>query len=250
MLIEVPVGDGELTARYVSRGVDWLGAAATWLALLLVALLVAVGRWPGLGRPFTRLQPLGRLACRVAPWAATVAGLAGVAMAGARLAGGLDSLFAPGSLARRLPSAQVEQAGRACEPSPPGHFACSRANWNRVEERVERFGGAFRPCAWAHPPASGTLAIRFPEVPLGDRLEGGHGLADSAFTSGAATARVELEVRIGGSTVATLPVEPREGWQPVTLDTSAWSGQRADVELHVRATQSTRAHYGFDLGVR
>jgi hypothetical protein len=249
MLMEVAAKDGELVLDYVSRPVDWIGALATLFGLGGVVVLVLAGRRSALAeRLSARLSPLGRLALRLAGPATALLALAGVALGAYRIAKGGAGLE-EGSLASRLGSAEVSQAGRPCRERKSGRWYCTGRSWNYVGPTAEKFNGAYLPCIWAHPVDEGPLTIRFPKLRLGRALKGGHGIADGAVEGFVGGAPVTLDVQIDGRRVESLTRPNEKGWAGFRVATPEWSGKEAELTLSVSTRSSGGRHYCFDVKV-
>ena len=255
MLMEVKVKDGELTFDYVMRWPDWLGTLATLAGLGVVGLLLMARRRPQLVEPLhQRLAPAGRLAARYAGYAVLVCSLAAVGFIIYRVTGGKASGMAEDSLAKKLHTARVTQAGQACgekKSTPYGMgWSCSARSWNYVGHTTNKFNGAFLPCIWAHPVDEGPLVVTFPGVTLGQAIVGNHGIADGAVDSFAGGAPVTLEVKVDGKTLETLVRANVKGWVGFRVSTKELAGQKADVSFTVSTTSAGGRHYCFDARVQ
>jgi len=249
MLMEVQARDGELRFDYVSRGVDWLGLLATLLGLGAVGLLLCAERRPAIAeRLRPRLAPLGKLALRLAGPLAALAALVGIGVGAYRIARGSAGLE-EGSLAGKLPSAEVTQAGRPCRERRQNRWYCSGRSWNYVGPTAEKFNGGYIPCIWAHPVEEGPLTIRFPKLRLGRALKGGHGIADGAVEGFVGGAAVTLEVQVNGRRIESLTRPNQKGWESFRVLTPEWAGKQADLTLIVSTPSAGGRHYCFDAKV-
>jgi hypothetical protein len=106
-----------------------------------------------------------------------------------------------------------------------------------------------RPCIWAPPPDEGELEITFPDVPLGERLVGRHGLSDYAATQTPEGTPVRLGVKVGDGPTKLFVAPNEVGWRPWSLDTGSLRGTRRDVILTVSSLDSERRQYCFEGGV-
>ncbi len=250
MLMEFPVEDGDLVVEYVARAPDVLGWVATLLGLALCVLLLAASRRPAwralLAAP---LAIPARWVIRFTPWATVAAALLVVAFVGLRLHGASYGGMDDDQLARHLPKAEITMNGKACDDRQGDRWYCSEKKWNYVGRTVQRFGGDFHTCIWAHPSDKGPLEIRLPAVRLGQAITGHHGIADSGRSQGYRGGPVEIEVLADGARLGRLTAQEYQGWSALSLDTSERAGEEVELLLRITAKKAGRRHFCFDYHI-
>jgi len=103
-----------------------------------------------------------------------------------------------------------------------------------------------RRCIWAHPPAEGTLRLRFSAVPLGTKLHGFAGLSYFLFRDGVGPP-ITLTASSGTTEFGSASHRDETGWSGFELSTAALSGQSADVVFEIQAAGNFRRDYCFAM---
>jgi len=152
-------------------------------------------------------------------------------------------------LSQRLPSARVEvrraASAEPCEWKGRRH-QCPREDWNFVGPVILTAGGLMRQCTWMHPVGGGKLALTLPEFPLGERLEGHHGLSDSVLR-GVNQAPVRLTVLLDGQELFHASNPNEQGWFDWTVDTPGREGTMGEVTVLVETTNPDQRHFCLTL---
>jgi hypothetical protein len=253
VFMEIPVSDGVLRLRYRAGAPEWLGgvlSALAWLALLGALLFKTVPRWrEGLARALARWR---------APMAAvaTAGSLLLAALGGAWLALRL-LLPAPSpipgrrvveDLADRLPRARAElvESGRTlpCAPFDGRKIQCPGPEWNFAGEVILGVDHVLRQCIWLHPVQGARFTVRFPDVELGEALEGFMGLADTVVEP-PSSHDVILRVAVAGGPEASFRCPSRRGYFPWRLPTPGMAGRRAEVSISSEAAFTGQRHFCF-----
>ncbi len=253
VFMEIPVSDGVLRLRYRAGAPEWIGGIASSLAWLLLAglfllgaiprLRALLGSWPArLRAPLAAGATLGGLLC------AAVAALWFVL----RLALPAPSPI-PGSrviedLARRLPRARAElvEAGRAlpCAAFDGRKIQCPGPEWNFAGEVILGADHVLRQCIWLHPVQGARFVLRFPEVELGQALQGFMGLADMVVEP-PSNHDVTLRVAVEDGPEQSFVCPSRRGWNHWRLPTPGLAGQRRTVTISSEAAFTGQRHFCF-----
>jgi hypothetical protein len=132
------------------------------------------------------------------------------------------------------------EAFRDCPLVGP-RFECSREDWNYVGRVNKMVGHDDRLAIWAHPTFP-PLVIEYPEVPIGDFLAIGAGLADNClgFVEGT---HVKLEIFVDDERVTEIITPNQRGWKHHIVDTSAMKEETATVRFKVSAPNISRRHF-------
>lgn len=148
-------------------------------------------------------------------------------------------------------NAPVSSGGLGGNPTfPSQRFVCASGDWFFVGVTVIDDQHEYRPrrCIWSHPPPGGRMRLHFKNVPLGATIRGFAGLPWVIFRDGTGTP-VQLEARIGGTSLGVYTHEDQDGWAPFAFATER-GGQSADVEIEVRAANNQDRHYCFAADTR
>lgn len=253
MQVEVPRA-GVVTFEFVRPWLRILAQLASFLALLLVAALLLAGRVERLRRLGQRLIPAARLAAGIAPVALAVTAAVLAVFVALRWAGEPRGELPPLSYAFSDHLGEVRVAvhrGGEVEACPGRGVkrVCPGPGRTWVGLKQAKVGIVERPCIWAPPPDEGELRITFPDVPLGRRLIGRHGLTDFAATQTPEGTPVELRVRVEGGPAEVFVAPNEVGWRPWVVETPDEAGDRQDVTLIVSSGSAFRRQYCFEGGV-
>lgn len=253
VFMEIPVSDGVLRLRYRAGAPEWIGGIASWLAWLSLAgiflfgtfsrLRALLGRWPArLREPLNAVATLGSLSC----------GAVAVGWFLLRLALPAPSPI-PGrcvveDLAKRLPRARAElvETGRAlpCAAFDGRRIQCPGPEWNFAGEVILGADHVLRQCIWLHPVQGARFVLRFPEVELGEALEGFMGLADMVVEP-PSNHDVTLHVAVEGGPEQSFVCPSRRGWQHWRLPTPGMNGRRGVVTISSEAAFTGQRHFCF-----
>lgn len=149
-------------------------------------------------------------------------------------------------------SAKVRTGGLGGHPTfPRERFQCPEGLFFQVSRTViadEHF--LPRWCIWAHPPESGRRVVRFPAVPVGQRIVGHLGMY-WMIERERAGAPVSLEVRVDGEPVGTVTHEDGDGWERFELPLGDKAGREAaSVEFEVSTPDFMHRHICFQAETR
>lgn len=136
----------------------------------------------------------------------------------------------------------------ACAPLPD-RIQCPDIAFNWVRPAVLEFDFGLRRALYAQPVAGATVAIEFDDVPLGRTLAVGVGL-HHVWLRKAGAGSVTLNVIVGGRSLAHLTVDNRSPWQPVSVPTAAFAGQRQVVRFEITSDNPFSRHFGFAAEAR
>lgn len=140
---------------------------------------------------------------------------------------------------------RFSERARAASGGLHGHVAYPRARF-RCGKGDEVFVGVtviddqqYRPrrCILARAPASGSLRIRFPAVPLASSLRGYAGLSYFIHRDGS-TRPVTLRVKLGGREIGDYVHRDETGWHPFEFGSEPSAA--ADVEFEVESAAPGR----------
>jgi hypothetical protein len=254
MLMQVAARDGLLRLTYRAGAAEWLGGLVSLLALLGLAALLALHLVPAARCRWERL--VGPWRAPLARWVTAAAGaLALLALLGGGLRLALPKApSVPGrqvvaDLAQRLGTGQVEvrraAGAEACEWKGRRH-QCPREDWSYVGPAIVTAGGLMRQCTWMHPVGGGRLALTLPLFPLGERLQGHHGLSDSVLR-GVNQAAVRLSVLLDGQEVLTASNPNEQGWFDWAVETPGRDGSTGEVTLLVETSNPAQRHFCLTL---
>jgi hypothetical protein len=130
---------------------------------------------------------------------------------------------------------------------PYGRWICPHdADWFYVAPEWHRMGDQLRLCFWAHPPSSGRIVIRFPDVPLTGHLFGyaGHTLNGSVY----ARERIFFDVEVTGLAPQRFDLPLDEKWRPFALATP--STGTGTVTFAVSTPDAGTNHFCFSADMR
>ena len=104
-------------------------------------------------------------------------------------------------------------------------------------------------CIFAPPPGNAALHLRFADVRFGRTLHGHHALYVEAERDKRG-APVTISFKTGGSTLGAVIHRDGEGWKPFELDTSAFAGQRGELDVEISSPGGERRLYCFEADTR
>ena len=147
-------------------------------------------------------------------------------------------------------AARVTAGGLGGHPTfPAQRFACGGSEFFFAGVTViddHRYRA--RRCIWAHPPTGGTLTVRFRDVELGAVIRG-YGALPWIIERDEPGTPIELDVRVGGSSIGKFVHADGEGWKKFEFATNA-AGQKRDVEFEVSSRVQTHRHFCFHADTR
>jgi len=253
IFMSLPASDGVLRLRWEDGAAEWIGNLLSGLALLALALVGLAGRlgrlawWPG-ERLHAWAVPAGD--------AVTLAGLAGGGLVGLWLL--LRLLLPAGSpfadrevlvdLADHLPEARAEviRSGRAepCQPFDGIQHTCPGPRWNYVGEVILSADHKLRQCVWLHPIQGARLSVSFPDVELGEFVQGACAL-DDRVVEPPQPHDVDLIVQLDGQQIGRFTCPARRGWHPWEARTPGRTGSRGRITIQSEASFTGRRHFCF-----
>jgi len=133
---------------------------------------------------------------------------------------------------------------------PSRRYSCPGAEWLFVGPTViEDQNYRPRSCLWAHPPAHGTLVLRFDAVPIAATIRGYAGLP-FFYERDKQGSPVDLAVWVGGEAVGHYRHSDGEGWKPFEISTARFAGQVQSVEFRVESERAWQREFCFQAEVR
>ncbi|MBK7582583.1 MAG: hypothetical protein IPI67_20590 [Myxococcales bacterium] len=134
---------------------------------------------------------------------------------------------------------------------PAQRFMCPGGEWFFAGVTVIDDNHEYRArrCIWAHPPPGGPLHLKFRNVPLGRTVRGNGGMPWLVFRDSVGAPLIEIEVRVGGTSIGTYVHRDEDGWAPFAFETGR-AGESADVEFEVRSSTSRDRHFCFEADTR
>jgi hypothetical protein len=146
--------------------------------------------------------------------------------------------------------ARVEAGGRAvpCAPGADGH-TCGDLPFNFIKPRVLEIGGKLRRGLLVLPVAGATMAMEYPQAPLGKELVVGAGL-HNVWRRKNGEGTVVLRVLVDGREVGRIESGNRTGWTVSHFPTPAWAGRTASVRFEISSAQPQSRHFGFAVEAR
>ncbi len=146
--------------------------------------------------------------------------------------------------------ARMSAGGLGGNPTfPRERFACPSGEFFFAGVTViddERYRP--RRCVWAHPPARGSLVLRYRDVPLG-RVVRGYGGLPWIIERAKPGTPVAMEVSLDGRSLGKLEHADGEGWKPFELPTGA-EGRSGTVEFSVSSSNAAHRHFCFQADTR
>ena len=121
---------------------------------------------------------------------------------------------------------------------------CCDEEWQRIRLRKMTAGGEDRVCLFAHPREGGEIRIAFRDVALKERLTFVTGIDDGMVRGNLSP--VIADVRVNGSSVGRVIHPDIRGWLASAVDTAAFAGVPAEVEVVVSADNDEKRHFCFD----
>jgi hypothetical protein len=94
-----------------------------------------------------------------------------------------------------------------------------------------------------------TLALTFPEVPLGRELAVASGL-HSVWLRKLGDGKVHMRVLVDGRELGVVEATSQSGWDLKTFDTGALAGKSAKVRFEITVDKSNGRHFGFAAEAR
>jgi len=160
--------------------------------------------------------------------------------------------YAPGRRCRWWPKAAVRAGGLGGHPTfPPQRFVCPGSAFLNVGVTVIA-DQDFRPrrCLWAHPPARGSLVIRYPKVDLGRSIVG-HGGMYWIVERTRKGAPVELVIDVDGQRVGRAIHADGDGWSKFSFPLGEHAGkQGATVSFSISSPDYRHRHFCFEARTR
>lgn len=137
-----------------------------------------------------------------------------------------------------------------CDQWRFGRWTCGLDEWLWIGIAEPTFRGQVRRCVWAHPRENSTLVIRATGVPVGERLRGRYGIADSG-TEMEDGAPVDFAVRVGRAE-RDLVAQNRSGMSSyrVRINNDDVDGERTDVEFRISSPFVGRRHFCFTASMQ
>lgn len=253
MQVDVPQ-DGVVDFHFVRPPLRVGAQLVSLIALALVVLLLLHERSERVRKLTGRLAPLGSVFARFTPAIVALLVASSVAFVVYRWIDAARSAPGPAlySFADHLSELEASVEGvtktETCHRRG-GKSTCPGPSWLWVGTKRLKVGILERACIWAPPPPRGRLRLSFPDVPLGQRLEGRHGLSDFAATQTPEGTPVRLRVEVADGPHRTFTVPNDVGWREWSLDTSEVAGERRDVTLIIQSEHHHRRQYCFEGGV-
>jgi len=129
-----------------------------------------------------------------------------------------------------------------------GRWTCGLEDWLWIGESEQPFREVPQRCIWAHPRVDSQLVIRFADVPVGSRVSGRYGIADSGadMPDGAP---VELRVDVDDAS-RLFTAQNRRGLYSYRLIPEANPGETVDVTFTISADHVGRRHFCFTGGMQ
>jgi hypothetical protein len=94
-----------------------------------------------------------------------------------------------------------------------------------------------------------TIRMRFADVPFGHALRGHHALYVESERKKEG-APVTITFRVGDRTLGSIVHHDGDGWRPFELDTSALTGQHAELEADIVSPGGQRRYYCFEASTQ
>jgi hypothetical protein len=136
----------------------------------------------------------------------------------------------------------------ACERQPVQH-QCPGIGYNFVRPALLEIGGGLHQALYAQPVAGATVAIEYPQVPLGRELAVGAGL-HNVWLRKVGTGSVHIRVSIDGREVGAFDSGNRTGWHIGRFDTAAFAGKTGTVRFEITSADPFSRHFGFAAEAR
>jgi hypothetical protein len=143
----------------------------------------------------------------------------------------------------------ADGTSHACDQWRFGRWTCGLDEWLWIGIAEPTFRGQPRRCVWAHPRENSELVIRATGVPVGERLRGRYGIADSG-TDMEDGAPVDFAVRVGRAE-RELVAQNRPGMSSyrVRINADEVDGERTDVEFRISSAFVGRRHFCFTASI-
>lgn len=150
------------------------------------------------------------------------------------------------------PTSRIAAGGLGGHPTfPRERFECPGGVFFNVGVTVIA-DEQFRPrrCVWSHPFARGEIVTRFRGAPLGQVIQGHHGMY-WVIERERKGAPVTLVVRVDGEVVGTSVHTDGDGWSRFEMPLGAHAGKpSAEVEFAVSSRNYKDRHYCFEADTR
>jgi hypothetical protein len=104
-------------------------------------------------------------------------------------------------------------------------------------------------CIFAPPPGNAPLRLRFGDVHFGRSIHGHHALYVEAERDKKGTP-VTLSFKAGDALLGAVVHRDGDGWKPFELDTSAFAGQKGELEVEISSPGGDRRLYCFEADTR
>jgi hypothetical protein len=149
------------------------------------------------------------------------------------------------------PSARRDAGGLHGNPAYPSmRHECPGGDWHFVGVTVvedERWKG--RRCIWAAPPGSGTLSIRYRDVPIGSVIRG-YATLPWWIEREKKGVPVRMQVVVGGDVLSTYVHDDGDGWKGFEMAAGVHAGTRADVEFRISSDHGRDRQFCFQADSR
>lgn len=253
VFMSVRAEDGLLTLRYRAKAPEWIGALLSWLALLLVGLLLVAGRSHRLhDRLTTWLRPVAQPVRDATTLLTLGATIVVVVVLLARLvlpgAPSFPQREVVADLMARLPDAHAEvirpAGSQPCQAHDGEKIKCPGPSWNFAGEVVVAADHLLRHCVWLHPIQGAKFTLHFDDVPLGDHIQGHCAIPDVAAEP-PSDHHVYLTVSLDGKELGRFTCPSRRGWHAWEAGTPGRRGTTGRVTIQSDAPYTGRRHFCF-----
>ena len=141
-------------------------------------------------------------------------------------------------------SKQYENQKRTCENWAFNRWYCGPDSWNWVGLEKVKIAEKEELCIWAHPFTDETLIITFPNILLGQSIEGSTALSDTASKANGGTP-VILKVKVNKELKTTRTNANRKGWNRFVIKTPKLAGTSGEVKFEISTAHAGARHYCF-----
>jgi hypothetical protein len=134
---------------------------------------------------------------------------------------------------------------------PARRFVCGNQPWLSVGVTVQDdLDFHARRCIWSHPPAGGSVVVRFPDTTLGSVIHGHMGI-HATVEREKRGAPIELDVSVDGDVVGHARHEDGEGWALFVAPLGAHANEKnARVEFTFRTADANERHLCWEADSR
>jgi hypothetical protein len=253
LFMALPGRDGLIRLRYRNGALEWTGAILSWLSLLVVLLVLAA-------------RSMDRVRRRVLAWVAPVAvpvrdatTLITLAIGALGIVYLVIRLLLPASpaipgrrvvtdLSRHIAEANAEvvrpSGSQPCKPFDGARIRCPGPEWNYAGRKIIVAKQLLRQCIWLHPIQGAKFSLHFPDIPLGDHIQGYFGMDDaSVYPPGHHD--VNLTVLLDDSELGRFTCPSRSGWFAWEAETPGHRGTSGRITIQSDAPFTGRRHFCF-----